>query len=158
MRPARGRRIVAPEGGAIGALDEQQLGSSPDPGAELQNLLVWGNLPTTSQIDAEPEATYPSSLDTSLVELGCPSSPLVLCSALLPSADPLFTDATAGVLTLGPSSPARDAGDTAALPPDVFDLDGDGDTTEPIPIDRAGQPRVVGGTVDLGAYEIGEGN
>ncbi len=43
-------------------------------------------------------------------------------------------------------------GDNALLPPDWHDLDGDGDTSEPLPVDLDGQPRVVG-TVDLGPYE-----
>ena len=43
-------------------------------------------------------------------------------------------------------------GDNALLPPDWHDLDGDGDTAEPLPVDLDGNPRVVG-TVDLGPYE-----
>jgi hypothetical protein len=38
-------------------------------------------------------------------------------------------------------SPAIDAGDTTALPADEFDLDGDGDVREPVPLDLAGMPR-----------------
>ena len=68
-----------------------------------------------------------------------------------------------GDLRLLPGSPAIDAGDALALPADTFDLDADGDTTEPLPLDIAGNPRVVddpatpdtgiGGPLDLGAYE-----
>lgn len=54
-------------------------------------------------------------------------------------------------------SPAVDAGDNAALPADRFDLDGDGDTTEPIPVDIAGMERAYAsggsGVVDMGAFE-----
>jgi len=56
-------------------------------------------------------------------------------------------------LRLRPGSPCQDAGDNAALPRDGFDLDGDGDTTEPIPLDLVGNPRTVNRTVDMGAYE-----
>jgi hypothetical protein len=72
-----------------------------------------------------------------------------------------------GRLTTG--SPCIDAGNTAAVPPDEQDLDGDGDTTERVPIDLAGDPRLVDdpmtvdtgvadppdypAVVDMGAYE-----
>jgi hypothetical protein len=56
-------------------------------------------------------------------------------------------------LRLNPNSPCIDSGDSTALPADVTDLDADGDTTEPIPFDIEGHPRVRGGTVEVGAYE-----
>jgi parallel beta-helix repeat protein len=74
-------------------------------------------------------------------------------------------------LRLLPGSPCIDAGNNAAVPADVFDLDADEDPAEPIPSDLAGQPRFVDdpdsadcpyapGTcgaapiVDMGAYEF----
>jgi hypothetical protein len=45
------------------------------------------------------------------------------------------------------------AANNDALPPDEFDLDEDGNTAEPIPIDLAGTDRVQDGIVDMGAYE-----
>ena len=51
------------------------------------------------------------------------------------------------------NSPAIDAGDTSLLPADVTDMDGDGDTSEPIPFDIEGADRVQGYSVDIGAYE-----
>ena len=50
-------------------------------------------------------------------------------------------------------SPAINAGNLAGLPADEFDLDNDGDTTEVIPIDIAGNSRVQDGAVDIGALE-----
>src|SRR5690606_24100527 len=52
-----------------------------------------------------------------------------------------------------PGSPLLAAGNTTQLPPDAVDLDGDGDTSEPIPYDQRGPgfPRVSGGTVSIGA-------
>jgi len=81
------------------------------------------------------------------------------------NADPLFVGLGVGDLRLLPASPCIDAGDNTAVPPDTPDLDGDGDTTEPIPFDLAGHQRFVdqadvpdtgNGTtpiVDMGAYE-----
>ncbi|MEL7168301.1 MAG: T9SS type A sorting domain-containing protein, partial [Bacteroidota bacterium] len=48
---------------------------------------------------------------------------------------------------------ALDAGDADALPPDTYDLDGDGDTAEPLPLDVLRLPRVSGAAPDFGAYE-----
>ncbi|HSW02536.1 MAG TPA: choice-of-anchor Q domain-containing protein [Sedimentisphaerales bacterium] len=56
-------------------------------------------------------------------------------------------------LRLGPGSPCIDAGDTAVLPRDSADMDDDGDTAEPLPHDRDGRSRIVGASVDMGAYE-----
>ena len=58
-----------------------------------------------------------------------------------------------GDLRLTADSPAVDAGDDALLPADMYDLDADGDTTEPLPFDLGGNARVVGTAVDIGAYE-----
>jgi hypothetical protein len=46
-------------------------------------------------------------------------------------------------LRLRADSPCIDAGDTTALPADVFDLDNDGDTTEPLPLDLHGNRRAL---------------
>ncbi len=78
------------------------------------------------------------------------------------SDDPRFIDANgpdniSGTfddnLTLASDSPAIDAGDNTALPADTYDLDNDGNTSEPIPVDLAGNSRIIGQAVDLGAYE-----
>ena len=66
---------------------------------------------------------------------------------------------------LGPGSPCIDAGDNALVPPDLDDLDGDGDLGEALPFDLDGNARFVddpsvpdtgSGTppvVDMGAFE-----
>ena len=68
--------------------------------------------------------------------------------------DPLFIDAINDDLRLQPDSPAIDAGLQTNLPADTQDLDGDEDTTEKIPFDLNGSPRVVGDEVDIGAFEF----
>jgi hypothetical protein len=65
--------------------------------------------------------------------------------------DPLFASETD--LRLQEGSLCIAAGSNAALPADVADLDSDSDTLEPTPLDLDGNPRVVGDTVDMGAYE-----
>ncbi len=77
------------------------------------------------------------------------------------NADPCFVDAIGGDLQLStPNSPCVDAGNNNAIPADTPDLDGDGNTVEPIPFDLAGNSRVMDGdgdltaTVDMGAYEF----
>lgn len=91
------------------------------------------------------------------------------------NADPLFVDADGADnipgteddnLRLLTGSPAIDAADNMAVPPDTADLDNDGHMTEPTPLDLDGNPRFVddadtldsgNGTppiVDMGAYEF----
>jgi len=48
---------------------------------------------------------------------------------------------------------AIDKGNSTLLPADSRDLDGDSNTTEPLPIDQRGYTRVIGSQVDLGAVE-----
>ncbi len=86
--------------------------------------------------------------------------------------DPVGADGIPGSeddnLRLPFGSPAIDAGDNDAVPPDVADLEGDGNTTEPTPLDLHGNPRfgddpftpdtgnpgALGPPiVDMGAYE-----
>ncbi|MHC4648662.1 MAG: right-handed parallel beta-helix repeat-containing protein, partial [Planctomycetota bacterium] len=61
---------------------------------------------------------------------------------------------------LAAGSPCVDAGANAAVPPDTTDLDGDGNTIEPVPCDLDGNVRMVDGdndgncVVDIGAHEF----
>lgn len=63
-----------------------------------------------------------------------------------------FVDYTAGDFRLQGDSPLIDIGNSADVVLDEFDLDGDGNTVEPLPVlDML--DRVVGDDVDIGAYE-----
>jgi len=59
-----------------------------------------------------------------------------------------------GDLRLLATSSAIDTGNNALLPADEFDLDGDADTVETLPVDLAGNQRIRGSIVDMGAYEF----
>ncbi|AXJ01451.1 Concanavalin A-like lectin/glucanases superfamily protein [Cyclonatronum proteinivorum] len=65
-------------------------------------------------------------------------------------ADPLLD---AALRITDESSPAVGFGNVAAIPSDIDDLNGNGNTTEPLPYDAAGNPRIVSGTTDAGAFQ-----
>jgi hypothetical protein len=84
------------------------------------------------------------------------------------NANPLFVDADGpdnifgtedDNLRLSDGSPCIDKGNNAGVPADIADLDGNGNTTEPTPLDLDLRPRFVDGdfngtiVVDMGAYE-----
>jgi len=147
----------AKEGSAVfcfGRSNSGNTGNTLDCTAELWNCLVW---------DSPDGARATRLRGPVIVRNSCVQGLAadVQGSASL-SKDPMFVDPNgpdgkAGTadddLRLRPGSPCIDAGDNAALPKDSEDLDGDGDKDEPIPLDLAGRPRVVGGKVDIGAYE-----
>ncbi len=119
----------------------------------LANSILWGNTAYSSGAQIYNASSTPSiaycdiqdAFDTSNVW----DANLGTDGGGNRDADPLFVDG----LHLAASSPAIDAGSNDRLPVDTADLDGDGDMTEPIPFDRGGNPRIVNGTVDMGAYE-----
>jgi len=110
----------------------------------LTNCIVWGE--TGGAIGGSTTVTY------SDIEGGYSGTGNI-------NAAPQFLDASGGYYQLSAGSPCIDAGNTLALPPDTADLDGDGNTTEPVPFDAAGNLRIVDGNgdgtpvVDMGAYE-----
>ncbi|MBK8637069.1 MAG: right-handed parallel beta-helix repeat-containing protein [Chromatiaceae bacterium] len=71
-------------------------------------------------------------------------TPIYLDASNLDKVDPLFVDATSGDLHLMPASPMIDTGYPAT--PDLPDFDLDG------------TPRVLGESVDIGAYEFDDGS
>lgn len=67
---------------------------------------------------------------------------------------PNLNDDDFGDLRMQQDSPTIGQGSNALLPADEFDLDDDGNTTEPLPVDLDGNTRITNGTVDLGPYEF----
>lgn len=104
----------------------------------LSNCILWDNAPL--QIDGGAAVSF------SDVEGGWPGPGNI-------DGDPLFVQPGTDDLRLSFGSPCIDAGDTSLLPADELDLDGDGDTAEPLPLDGRDSPRVAGESVDMGAYE-----
>ncbi|MGD8451775.1 MAG: LamG domain-containing protein [Phycisphaerae bacterium] len=134
--------------------------------AVVQNCTLWANTAASGpQIDGDESVT---TATYSCIQGGWPGEGNI-------SANPFFVDADGpddipgtedDDLRLMPTaSPCIDAGSNAIVPADTFDLDDDGDTTEPIPFDVAGNARFVndvnrpdGGegespVVDMGAFE-----
>ncbi len=131
--------------------------------AIVTNCILWGDsAPTGAEIILMTYPgifpfSYPSTLTISYSDVQGGAEGVYLETGCTLNwgtgniaADPLFADAD---LRLSAGSPCINAGSNAALPPDTADLDGDGDTTEPIPLDLDGNARIFNGVVDMGAYE-----
>jgi parallel beta-helix repeat protein/predicted outer membrane repeat protein len=136
----------------------------------LQNSIIWGNhsfgLPS-EVVWFHDDFFYSSDIPDSFTTLTPDSGGLLVRGGLrnrddVMLAPPLFLNPTgldgiAGTkdddLRTGPSSPAHGAGLPGILPADLYDFDGDGDTAEPIPVDLAGEDRLIGAKLDLGAFE-----
>jgi predicted outer membrane repeat protein len=109
----------------------------------VTNCILWGNSPNEIQNES-PDAN--PTVGFSVVQGGLPA--LTIDGGGNIYVDPLLVGADN--LKLSADSPAIDAGDTTALPPDTADLDGDGDTAPDTP--DTGVPG--SNVVDMGAYEF----
>ena len=106
----------------------------------LTNCILWGDTP--DEIHEDPHST--TTVTRSDVQGGWPGRGNI-------DADPLFVDPDGpdndpntvedNDYRLSSGSPCIDAGNNRAVPPDELDLDGDGDTTEPISMDLGGRLR-----------------
>lgn len=135
-------------------------------GLDVRNSILWGNGASSfTPFPLQIYALSPYLPPYSIVEGATPDPTIHLTGDDPAFLDPVGPDGIPGTaddnLRLDPASPAIDAGDTAALPPDTDDLDDDTNTTEPLPLDLDGNPRVfdsplaAGSGVDIGPYELG---
>jgi len=141
-----------------GVFTHAYAGNSCPNNANFLNCIFFGNTDgdgagQSAQISAEstvcpPERAAPNAFVVSHCCIGGWDGVFGGPSNL--GGDPGFIDAEG---RLSPLSPCVDAGTNAALPADAYDLDHDGDFSEPIAVDRDFQPRIIHGVVDIGAYE-----
>lgn len=112
---------------------------------EFYNTIIWNNagVHTSPVYNVSSAPNYTSCLVS--------STQTVAASDVFAGSDP----AVAEDLQLCSGSAAINAGSSSDLPADTYDLNGDGNTTESIPVDFGGNDRVQGspGTLDLGAWE-----
>ena len=135
------------EGGAIHIFHSDNV--------TITNSILWDNLASTDP-EVGADAGYAPVIQYSDVKGGWVGTGNIDADPLF--VDPLGPDGIAGTLdddlSLSPGSPCVDAGSNSALLEDVADLDEDGDTTEPTPLDSAGEVRR---TDDPGTVDTGEG-
>jgi len=135
----------------------------------MANGILWGNTASWEHPQIFEDDGGQVSVTHSCVEGGWPGTGNFDDDPMLADADgsdDVFGTADDDVHLLDPDSPCIDAGDNSAVPADAVDLDGDGDTSEPIPIDLDGNARIrnhpcvpdtgMGGlrVVDVGVFEI----
>jgi len=120
----------------------------------VANSILWSNSP--NQADGSPPVTFDyCSLQQSVIagSGNFVADPQFVNPSVPTGPDGVWFTADDG-LRLPVHSIAVNAGSTAALPPDAVDLDGDGNTTEMLPLDPLGLPRAIGGIPEAGAYEM----
>jgi len=110
-------------GGGIYNLDSSPI---------IKNGIIWGNLATGS-VTVFNEATGSTTYSNCLIEAG------VIGAGIVSNSDPLFVNVAEGNYALLGTSPAINAGNNEFVAGVLSDL--------------AGNPRIAGNLVDLGAYE-----
>ena len=134
------RLINVTIGGNSGAAIRYGYGTMPGSRITLHNCIVWGG---------EVGVSVLSTITYSLIE-GRNDAVNGNVDAANHTAATIFTNPAAGDYRLRRGSPAIDAGDNAAY--EAADGDG-GNNSLGSDTDMVGNPRVYGGTIDMGAYE-----
>jgi len=134
------------------------------PGAkvEVTNSIVWAN--TAGANSGESAQIQVAGGDVLLERSIIQGWTGALGGSGMNGADPLFVSPSGpgddglwgtsddATLQVHAGSPAIDSGDTLSVPQDIFDLDDNGNTSEALPLDLLGVPRVLDdpGTPDTG--------
>ena len=138
--------------------------------ATVSNSILWGNgsrgapslPPRTDAVDqiGISEDGGSATINQSIVQGSMAGLPTGVTGSGVTDADPAFVNPrtfTGAPTTLGDyrlaTGSAALGGGALPLPGDALDVDGDGDTAEPLPLDLAGNARQQDGAPDLGAYE-----
>jgi len=141
------------------------LGGNPT----LRNCILWGNTAGTDGNEIALESS--SSIDVNYCDIEGGQAAIyndgtaTITWGSNIDADPNFfdpdnPDPNLRDYHLRPGSPCIDAGDNSSVPADTADLDGDGNTVEPIPFDIDGDVRFDDGDsngsaiVDMGSDEV----
>ena len=145
-------------GGSVGADGEGPALYNAGP-CEIHNSIIWDN-PGAS--GAEIEGYGELLISHSDLKGGCDSLTAADCTMMADGGtvideSPSFVDPGEQIFYLYEGSPAIDMADASLLPMDSQDIDGDGDTTEPLPLDLSSQARIDNGLLDMGAYEYRSG-
>ncbi len=139
--------------------------------ARMQNNLVynsifWGNTTSDPQsTDPATQIVFPDPL--TYRELQYCNVQYLTPDGINSNQNPLFTrmpspgpdtvwgtlDDDYGNLRLQQASPCLDSGSNALVPNDEADIDNDGNTTEYLPYDLDGSPRIQSNIIDRGCYE-----
>ncbi len=119
--------------------------------AEISHCVIWGNTASAGSI----KTLGPTVVRFSDVEGGFAGAGNI-------DSDPEFRSASSGDYRLRRASACVDSGSNSLVPPDEFDLNSNGNTSEPTPLDVSGSARFVddpasapngAATVDMGAFE-----
>ncbi len=130
-------------------------------GLNAVNSIFWDNEVDGVQDEStQINTTFSSTVSFSCIEGGWSgggSNNITTDPQFTTPIDPTTSPTIAGNFTLQTGSPAINTGNTGSLPTDITDVDGDGNDTETIDVDLAYNARVQDTSLDMGAYEGGEG-
>lgn len=153
-------RLISGTGGGINAaalstvtlhntvVADNYLGNSPGTTrSDISSVLVGASSNNLIGVDTNLTGITNGTNGNQIGTAAVPLNPVI--GPLANNGGPTLTHA------LLAGSPGLNAGNNAVVAADTFDLDGDSDTTEPVPFDQRGTGffRTIG-TVDIGAIEL----
>lgn len=113
----------------------------------VRNSILWGNSAGRSGSQIFNSEVAVTTVSNSNVQGGWSGTGNI-------NANPQFVNDASNDYKLLTSSPCKNSGQNAYLPPDTGDIDWDGNTGETLPKDLALAPRKLYSVVDMGAYEF----